>query len=97
MLPEKGQAVGDNGLKILVFGATPPCATCRQAEQEAYRAAQRYPAGRVRVEHHDAHSEVAQAYGVALTPTIVVGDRKFSGKVLPAEEMIPIIESFLHL
>ena len=32
------------------------------------------------MEHHDAHTEVARAYGVALTPTIVVGDRKFSSE-----------------
>jgi len=88
---------GDNGLRILVFGTTPPCARCLQAEKEAVRAAQRFPAGRVTLEKHDAQSETARKYGVAITPTVIIEDKKFAvGKILTEEELVGIIRNLLE-
>lgn len=94
---EEPYLAGGNGLKILVFGSTPPCATCTRAEQEAYQAAMRFPAGRVMVEKHDAQSAVARSYGVTMTPTVIVGDKKFVGKIVSGQELIKIIDDLLHL
>jgi thiol-disulfide isomerase/thioredoxin len=82
-------------LQIKVFGPTPPCANCKRAEQEALKAAARFP-GQVEVVKLDALGPEAQNYGLMVTPMIVVGDQVAgSGKVVPAAKLIPIIENLL--
>ena len=83
-------------LQIKVFGTTPPCASCKRAEREALKAAGQFP-GQVEVVHLDALGPEAQAYGLMITPVIVVGeDVVATGKVLPAPKLIPMIEKALQ-
>ena len=83
-------------LQIKVFGASPPCANCKRAEREALKAAEKFP-GQVEVVHLDAMGPEAQAYGLMVTPVIVVGEEVVStGKVLPAPRLVPIIEQALQ-
>ncbi|SHF15024.1 Thioredoxin domain-containing protein [Desulfofundulus australicus DSM 11792] len=79
-------------MKVLVFGTTPPCRKCMQAEREARQAAEQFPAGVVVVEKHDALSEYGQRYGVNITPTIVINGRKVAaGKLLSQQELVEAI------
>jgi hypothetical protein len=79
-------------LTIKVFGTTPPCANCRRAEREARKAAESFP-DQVEVLHLDALCPEAQAYGLMVTPVVVVGDQVVAtGRVLPAAKLIPIIQ-----
>jgi hypothetical protein len=83
-------------LQIKVFGTTPPCANCKRAEREALKAADRFP-GQVEVVHLDALGPEAKAYGLMVTPVIVVGEEVVAtGKVLLAPRLIPIIEQALQ-
>lgn len=78
-----------DSVRVLVFGTTPPCARCRKAEEEARRAAEKFPPGQVVVEKHDALSEVGLKYGVMVTPTVVINDQKVAvGKVLTEAELV---------
>jgi hypothetical protein len=46
--------------------------------------------------HLDALGPEAEAYGLMVTPVIVVGERVVStGQVLPAEKLVPIIQAAL--
>ena len=80
-------------LQIKVFGTTPPCANCKRAEQEALKAAEQFP-GQVEVVKLDALGPVAEAYGLVVTPVVVVGEQVVgSGKVVPAKKLIPMVEA----
>ncbi len=82
-------------LQIKVFGTTPPCANCKRAEKEALKAAERFP-GQVEVVHLDALGPEAAAYGLMVTPVVVVGEEVVgSGRVVPAPKLIPIVEKQL--
>ena len=82
-------------LQIKVFGTTPPCANCKRAEREALKAAEQFP-GQVEVVHLDALGPEAQQYGLMVTPVVVVGDQVVTtGKVLPSQKLVPIIEKHL--
>lgn len=82
-------------LQIKVFGTIPPCANCKRAEREARKAADRFP-GQVEVVHLDALGPEAQAYGLMVTPMVVVGEEVVgSGKVVPAPKLVPIIEAVI--
>jgi protein-disulfide isomerase len=79
-------------IKVLVFGPTPSCARCRQAEQEAREAAAKFPPDRVVVEKHDAVSELARRFQVYMTPTVVVNGRVAAvGRLLPMTELVEVI------
>lgn len=92
MLRERGIVVMESAVKVFVFGTTPACARCLQAEKEARLAAGKFPPGRVTVEKHDALSETGRKYGVVITPTVVVAGRKVAvGKVLSEPELVEII------
>ena len=83
-------------LQIQVFGTTPPCANCKRAEREALKAAAKFP-GEVEVVHLDALGPEAQAYGLMVTPVIVIGEEVVAtGKVVPAPRLIPMIEQALQ-
>lgn len=82
-------------LQIKVFGTTPPCANCQRAEREARKAAEQF-AGQVEVVHLDALGPEAQAFGLMVTPVVVLGDEVVStGKVVPAPRLIPMIKEKL--
>jgi hypothetical protein len=82
-------------LQIKVFGTTPPCANCKRAEREALKAAESFP-GQVEVVHLDALGPEAQRYGLMVTPVVVVGEEVVvTGKVLPSQKLVPIIEKHL--
>jgi hypothetical protein len=72
-------------IQILIIGTTPPCAKCKRAEREALQAAARFP-GQVEVRKVDALGPEADAYGLLVTPTVVVSGQVFgSGRIVPAE------------
>jgi disulfide oxidoreductase YuzD len=82
-------------LQIKVFGTTPPCANCMRAEKQARQAAEQFP-GQVEVMHLDALGPEAQAYGLVVTPLVVVGEEVVgTGKVVPAARLVPIIQKHL--
>ncbi len=83
-------------VKILVFGTTPPCAKCLQAEKEARRAAERFAPGQVIVEKLDALSATGQKHGIFLTPTVIVeGERIAGGKLVYENQLVELIEKLL--
>lgn len=82
-------------MHIKVFGTTPPCANCQRALREALKAAAKFQ-GQVEVVHLDALGPEAQAYGLMVTPVVVLGEEVVSaGKVVPAPQLIPMIEEKL--
>ena len=79
-------------IQIKVFGPMPPCAKCKRAETQARQAAEQFP-GQVEVVKLDALGPEAEAYGLVTTPMVVVGDDVVgTGKVVPAEKLVPIIK-----
>ena len=82
-------------LQIKVFGTTPPCANCKRAEAQAQKAADQFY-GQVEVVKLDALGPKAEAYGLVVTPMVVVGEQVVgTGRVMPATKLIPIIEAQL--
>jgi hypothetical protein len=82
-------------ITIKVFGTTPPCINCKRAEREAEKAAAQFP-NEVDVVKLDVMSDEAQQYGLVVTPMIVFGDELVaSGKVLPARQLVPMIQERL--
>ncbi len=82
-------------LQIKVFGTTPPCANCKRAEKHAQDAAAQFP-GQVEVVKLDVMGDEAQQYGLVTTPLVVVGDELVGrGKVVPAAQLVPIIQKHL--
>ena len=80
---------------IKVFGPTPPCAKCKRAEREARKAAEQFP-GQVEVLKLDALGPDAEAYGLMVTPTVVIDDEIIgTGKVVPAERLAAHIRRVL--
>jgi protein-disulfide isomerase len=81
---------------IKIFGTAPPCAKCKRAEQEARKAAERFP-GQVEVHKLDALGPEADQFGMLVTPTVVVDDKVVgSGKIVPAEQLIAYLSKALH-
>ena len=80
---------------VTIFGTTPPCAKCKRAEQEARKAAERFP-GQVEVRKLDALGPEADEFGMIVTPTVVVGDKVVgSGKVVLADQLVAYISKTL--
>ena len=80
---------------IKIIGPTPPCAKCKRAEQEALKAAERFP-GQVDVIKLDALSAEAEAFGMIVTPTVVVNDKVVgSGRIVPADQLVAHITKIL--
>jgi len=78
-------------IEVKVLGPRPPCAKCKRAEREALKAAERF-GDRVAVSKVDALSPEADAFGMIVTPTVVVnGQVVGSGKVVPASDLIAYI------
>ena len=55
-------------IRILIFGAQPPCVQCLKAERLAREAAAAYPEGLVSVEKYEAWSEMGKRYDIAWPP-----------------------------
>jgi Thioredoxin domain len=72
-------------IDVLVFGAEPPCVKCKQSEQEARKAAARFP-GQVRVEKLWALSPEGMRFGFVLTPAVVVNGKVISQGRVPQED-----------
>ena len=82
-------------LQIKVFGTTPPCANCRRAEAQARKAAEQFP-GQAEVVKLDALGPEAEQYGIMTTPLVVVGEEVVgTGRVVPADRLVPIIKQKL--
>lgn len=83
-------------VQIKVFGTTPPCANCKRAEEQAMRAAERFP-GQVEVLKLDALGPEAEAYGLMTTPLVVVADEVVGmGRVVSADRLAAIIQRKLE-
>jgi glycerol uptake facilitator protein len=101
-IPGRLMSKGENqpasdSIKVLVFGSTPPCLGCLEAEREAQRAARRFPAGQIVVENHDAFSAVGKENQVSVTPTIIVAGRKVAvGKALSEDRIAEILTTMLR-
>jgi len=82
-------------ITIKIFGTTPPCATCKRAEQEAQEAASRFP-GQVDVLKLDALGPEADKYGMMVTPTVVVNDQVVGlGKIVSADQLVAYVNKVL--
>jgi protein-disulfide isomerase len=82
-------------MTIKIFGTTPPCAKCKRAEREALKAAEEF-SGQVEVQKLDALGPEAEAYGMMVTPTVVVGDEVVgSGQIVPADRLVAHIRNAL--
>lgn len=82
-------------IDIKVFGTTPPCAKCKRAEREARKAAQEFP-GQVEVTKLDALGPEADAYGLMVTPTVLVDDEVVgSGRIVLARDLVTRIQKHL--
>ena len=79
-------------LQVKVFGPNPPCATCKRAEAQARKAAAQFP-DQVEVLKLDAMGPEAEAYGMMMTPLVVIDDEVIgTGKVVPEKKLIEIIK-----
>ena len=74
-------------IKIKVFGATPPCAKCKEVEKRANKVAEKY-AGQVEVAKFDAISEEGQKYNVMFTPAVVINDKVVSSGEVISESVL---------
>ena len=85
----------DDVIEVKVFGAEPPCVKCKQTEQEARKAAARFP-GEVTVEKLSALSPEAVRFGFEMTPAVVVNGKVISqGRVPQESELERIIRAEL--
>ena len=83
-------------IQIKVFGTTPPCANCKRAEAQAQKAAGQFP-GQVEVVKLDALGPEAEAYGLMMTPMVVVDEEVVgAGKIVPAAKLASILEEKLE-
>ena len=74
-------------ITVKVFGATPPCAKCKEVEKRANRVASKYP-DQVEVSKFEAISEEGLKYNVLFTPTVVINDKVVvSGGVISESEL----------
>lgn len=77
-------------IEVRVFGAEPPCVKCKQAEQEAKKAAAKFP-GQVSVEKVWALSPEGLQFGFVMTPAVVVNGRVISQGRVPLESELECV------
>ena len=83
-------------ITVKIFGSSPPCAKCKDAEKRALKVAEKYP-GKIEVVKFNALSEEGDKYGVMLTPTVVINDRVVAtGKVLSEDALEKSIKQELE-
>ena len=84
-------------ISVKVFGATPPCARCKETEKIANKVAERFP-GQVVVSKYAAISEEGCKYGILFTPTVLLNDRVIAtGKVISESELEKEIKKELEV
>ena len=71
-------------IEVKVFGATPPCAKCKEVTKRATKVAEKYP-GKIEVTKFDALSEEGDKYAIMMTPTLVINDKVVSIGKVPTE------------
>jgi disulfide oxidoreductase YuzD len=82
-------------IEVKVFGAEPPCVKCKQVEQAAKKAAERFR-GQVSVEKLWALSAEGLQFGFVMTPAVVVNGKVISQGRVPLEgELERIFQSEL--
>ena len=82
-------------IEVKVFGSEPPCVKCKRAEEEARKAAAKFP-GQVTVTKHSALSPEALGLGLMMTPAVVVNGKVISqGRVPQESELERIFRSEL--
>lgn len=92
---EKTGCDGGRMIEVKVFGAEPPCVKCKQSEQEARKAAAKFP-GQVTVEKLSALSPEGVQFGFVMTPAVVVNGRVVSqGRVPQEAELERILQAEL--
>ena len=78
----------DKKIRIMIFGAQPPCVQCLRAERLARETAATYPEGLVSVEKYEAWSEMGKKYAISLAPTTMINGEKVAvGLVLETEAL----------
>ncbi len=82
-------------IEVRIFGSEPPCASCKRVQEEANKAAARFP-GQVTVTKLAAHSLEGSAAGFTMTPAVVINGKVVSqGRVPRADELEGIFRSEL--
>lgn len=77
---------------IKILGPYPSCTSCELAEKEAHKAASLFP-GKVEVQHLDMMTAEFGQYKAMIPPIVLINFELVStGKVLPADQLIPIIK-----
>ena len=71
-------------IEVRVFGSEPPCANCKRTEEEAKKAAAKFP-GQVTVKKYSARSPEALQLGLVMTPAVVVNGKMISQGRVPKE------------
>jgi hypothetical protein len=76
---------------IKILGPYPSCTNCDLAEKEAHTAASQFP-GKVEVQHLDMMTAEFGQYKAMVPPIVLVNfDLISTGKVTPADQLIPIL------
>jgi len=76
---------------IKILGPYPSCTICELAEKEARKAATPFP-GKVEVQHLDMMTAEFGLYKGMVPPIILIkNDLVSTGKVIPAEQLAPIL------
>ena len=82
-------------IEVKVLGSEPPCVKCKKLEEEAKKAAAKFP-GEVTVEKLSALSPEGLAHGLLMTPAVVVDDKVVcQGRVPKVDELERIFRSEL--
>ncbi len=82
-------------ITIKILGPYPSCTNCDLAEKEGQKAAQQFP-GKVEVQHLDMQTAEFGQYKGMVAPIILIGNDLIStGKVTPANDLIPILRRML--
>jgi len=72
-------------IEVKIFGTDPPCSRCKETEQRARQAAEKYP-GKVSVAKFSAFDKEGDKYGIMMTPTVVVNDKVIAVGKIPSED-----------
>jgi hypothetical protein len=79
-------------IAIKILGPYPSCTNCDLAEKEAHKAASLFP-GKVEVHHLDMMTAEFGQYKGMVPPIVLINTELVStGKVFPADQLIPIIK-----
>ncbi len=71
-------------IEVKVFGSEPPCVKCKRTEEEAKKAAAKFP-GQVTVAKYSALSPEGKELDLVMTPAVVVNGKMVSQGRVPEE------------